>query len=205
MSDQEKSLAPRTHVEDQDSGIEPTPQDFGFPTSPDVRQMRCWRNQERFLEEFAKCGIISHAAEAAGIKVCNVEYWDSTDTYGFKKRKGWAAQVALGHAEREIYRRAIEGIDHPVIYKGEITGSYKEYSDNLLMFLTKKLDPSYRDNYQVNVDNSQHVAITQVVIEVRDYRQERLEREAIEGSSRELPADGPRPGGEGDKSEDGKR
>jgi len=35
----------------------------------------------------------------------------------------------MGKVEAEINRRAIEGVDHPVIYKGEITTSYKEYSD----------------------------------------------------------------------------
>lgn len=49
--------------------------------------------------------------------------------------------------EAEVDRRAIEGIDHPVIYKGSITDSYKEYSDNLLMFRLKKLRPEYRENY----------------------------------------------------------
>jgi len=47
----------------------------------------------------------------------------------------------------EIDRRAVEGVDKPVIYKGEITGTYMEYSDNLLKFRRKQRDPSYRDNY----------------------------------------------------------
>jgi hypothetical protein len=202
MDEQEKSLAPQqTDGAGQDWAIEPTgaPEEFGFPEKPTVAQLRCWRNQERFLEEFAKCGIISHAAKAAGVTVATVESWDFKDMHGFKRRKAWAAQVALGHAEREVYRRAIEGIDHPVIYKGEITGSYKQYSDNLLMFLVKKLDPSYRDNHQVNVDNSQHIAITQTVYEVRDYR--RNQGAVIEGQSREIPAEGPsQQAGEGGQS-----
>lgn len=53
----------------------------------------------------------------------------------------------MGRVETEINRRAIEGTDKPVIYQGKITGSYKEFSDNLLMFRAKRLDPSYRDNY----------------------------------------------------------
>ncbi|HZA25814.1 MAG TPA: hypothetical protein VFA32_25005, partial [Dehalococcoidia bacterium] len=102
MNERDNSLVPQQPDEaDQDLALELTgaPEEFGFPPNPNVRQMRCWRNQERFLEEFAKCGIIAHAAKAAGVKVCNVEYWDSTDTYGFKKRKAWAAQTALGGVE----------------------------------------------------------------------------------------------------------
>src|ERR671919_728322 len=102
MDEQDKSLAPKqSDGADQDSALELTgaPEEFGFPTNPNVRQLRCWRNQERFLEEFAKCGIIAHAAKAAGVAVANVERWDSMDLYGFKKRKAWAAQTALGGVE----------------------------------------------------------------------------------------------------------
>ena len=178
MSELDKSLAPQQpHGAGQDLAIvEPTgaPEEFGFPANPNVRQLRCWWNQERFLEEFAKCGIIAHAAKAAGVTVANVEWWDSQDTYGFKKRKTWAARMALGDVEQEIRRRAIEGVDRPIIYQGKVTGTYKEYSDNLLMFMTKKLDPAYRDNYQPQ-QGSTTINVTQTVIEVHDYSRELAE------------------------------
>ena len=60
--------------------------------------------------------------------------------YGFKKRKAAAAQLFLGKVEAEINRRAIDGVDHPVIHQGVVTGTYKQYSDNLLMFRAKRLD-----------------------------------------------------------------
>ena len=170
MNKQDANLVPTQPAgTDRDSAIEPTgaPEEFGFPVNPNVRQLRCWRNQELFLAEFAKCGIISHAAEAAGVTVANVEWWDSQDTYGFKRRKTWAAQVALGYAEMEVRRRAIEGVDKPIVYKGQITKdsdgtpvTIKEYSDNLLMFLTKKLDPAYRDNYAAPAQDNRQVHIT---------------------------------------------
>ena len=167
MAKRDKELAKQPSSAEDAAEIEPTPEEFGFPEKPNVRQLRCWRNQERFLEEFAKCGIITHAAEAAGVTVANVEWWDSQDTYGFKKRKTWAAQVALGYAEMEVRRRAIEGVDKPIVYKGQITKdsdgapvTIKEYSDNLLMFLTKKLDPTYRDNYATPAIDSRQVHIT---------------------------------------------
>ncbi|MDA1127403.1 MAG: hypothetical protein O2913_01735, partial [Chloroflexi bacterium] len=78
MNKQDANLVPTQPAgTDQDSAIEPTgaPEEFGFPVNPNVRQLRCWRNQERFLEEFARCGIISHAAKAAGVSVPAVEAW----------------------------------------------------------------------------------------------------------------------------------
>jgi hypothetical protein len=45
----------------------------------------------------------------------------------------------------EARRRARFGVDEPVYYKGEVVGSKKVYSDNLLMFLIKGRMPEYRD------------------------------------------------------------
>ena len=72
--------------------------------------------------------------------------------------------MAVGKLDAEINRRAIEGIDHPVIYKGEITATYKQYSDNLLMFRAKRLDPSYRDNYSPPPND--RPPITKIIIHI---------------------------------------
>ncbi|MDA1129630.1 MAG: hypothetical protein O2913_13190, partial [Chloroflexi bacterium] len=79
MAKQHNPLAkqPSSAEDAAEPAIEPTgaPEEFGFPEKPTVAQLRCWRNQERFLEEFARCGIISHAAKAAGVSVPAVEAW----------------------------------------------------------------------------------------------------------------------------------
>lgn len=126
----------------------PTPQDYGFPENPGPTQLRCWANQERFLEAFSRSGSVGAACSETGIKPVTAHQWGFSDTYSFKRRKELAAQTFLGKVEAEINRRAIQGTDKPVIYKGQITDTYKEYSDNLLMFRAKRIDPAYKDNYQ---------------------------------------------------------
>lgn len=56
-------------------------------------------------------------------------------------------ELANESIEREVYRRAVVGVDKPLHNKGFLTGdSVKEWSDNLLMFLAKARMPSkYRD------------------------------------------------------------
>ena len=71
--------------------------------------------------------------------------------------------MALGKLDAEINRRAVEGVDHPIIYKGEITATYKQYSDNLLMFRAKRLDPEYREN-PVRAPEGATPPVTQIVI-----------------------------------------
>ncbi len=53
--------------------------------------------------------------------------------------------------EAEAIRRA-SGYDEPLVYKGQKTGEYvRKHSDLLLMFLLKKRNPEYRDNFTQNV------------------------------------------------------
>ena len=148
MNEQDKNLVPKQHgAEDSVLPEEPTPQDFGFPEKPNAAQLDCWRRQEAFLVAYRRHGILGLACEESGVPVHTAESWDYHDRHGFKKRRALANRSALGVVEAEVHRRAIEGIDHPVIHQGVITDHYKQYSDNLLMFRAKRLDPSYRDSY----------------------------------------------------------
>ena len=148
MDEDNSNLAPR---QPEAAGLvlpeEPTPQDYGFPEKPNAAQLDCWRRQEAFLDAYRRHGIMGLACEESGVPVHTAESWDFHDRHGFKKRRALADRSALGVVEAEVHRRAIEGVDHPVIHQGVITDTYKTYSDNLLMFRAKRLDPSYRDNY----------------------------------------------------------
>jgi hypothetical protein len=64
-----------------------------------------------------------------------------------------AVEIAKGLARdmvvAEIRRRAVEGVDRPLVFQGGKTGeTITEKSDLLLMFYAKQLDPSFRENYQ---------------------------------------------------------
>jgi hypothetical protein len=48
-----------------------------------------------------------------------------------------AGQEAADALEREAWRRGVEGTDKPVTYQGEITATYKEYSDRMHEMLLK--------------------------------------------------------------------
>jgi len=194
------SLARAQDVDtEQEWAIEPvgSPEEFGFPVKPTTAQVRCWTNQELFLDALARTGSIGAACSESGVGVPNAEYWNAKDTYGFKRRKADALQAFLGKVEAEINRRAIEGVDHPVIHQGVITDTYKQYSDNLLMFRAKRLDPQYRDNYSDANKESGAAPVTQIIInlapgvempeEVEGQTHYREVRPAAEGEYREIP------------------
>lgn len=124
--------------------------------------------KRRFLAAFARCGCIVQAAKDAGIHFTSHYNWLKNDpdyTEAFNRARGIAGDIAEG----EIYRRAFLGFDHPVIYEGKITTTYKDFSDTLAMFWLKGLKP---ERYRENVNLSGNVGLP-----VEDFYNRIAERE----------------------------
>lgn len=106
------------------------------------------RRQAAFLEAYITCATITHAARMA--KIAKQTHYD------------WIAgdkeyQLAFAEAEiaatdaliKEARRRAVQGVEEPIFYKGEVVKTVQKYSDNLLMFLIKGALPEvYRERYE---------------------------------------------------------
>ena len=109
--------------------------------------------QRSFLVAFSQLGNISKAAKRAKVDRSSHYKWIDpkhqlyNDNYqaAFKV----AQKIAVEHLEAEARRRAVEGIEEPVFYKGEIVGHKMRYSDTLLMFLLKGNAPEkYKDRVE---------------------------------------------------------
>lgn len=104
------------------------------------------------------------AAPAAGYSVPAVYKWRKLDD---EFASAWAdadeigTEVQIANLQAEIDRRAMEGVEEPVFYLGQKVGHIRKFSDSLLMFRMKKLDPSYRDS--VNLNHSGQVQGVMVV------------------------------------------
>lgn len=92
-----------------------------------------------------------------------------------------AADEAADVLEEEVRRRAVDGWEEPVFgtlgvpetvtdsrgndrdvvrkYTGQV-GSVRKFSDLLLMFLTKKANPQFRENHKVDVAHTHTVDVT---------------------------------------------
>src|SRR5690348_7167498 len=117
-------------------------------------QMRAW------LNSFAAHGNVSLACRDAGIARDTYYSWidksrDERDEYRldgvpFHALAEHAAADAADALEAEVRRRAVDGYDEPVFYQGKPVGAVRKFSDLLLIFLTKKANPAFRDNYKVD-------------------------------------------------------
>jgi hypothetical protein len=106
------------------------------------------------LAAFSGCGNISGAAKIAGIDRKNHYDWMQNDP-DYPAMFQAADQTAAEALEAEARRRAVQGTDKPVFYKGEECGAVKEYSDTLLIFLLKGAMPDkYSEKFQGVVDHN---------------------------------------------------
>jgi hypothetical protein len=120
-----------------------------------VKSFKTEQYKKIFLQSFAKTGNVSKSCEITGIgRTVVYQEWLTKDPE-FAADFEIAKRVYIDRLEAECDRRAMEGIDKPVLWQGRITDTYKEYSDTLLMFRMKKLDPSYRENSQIQINNNQ--------------------------------------------------
>lgn len=133
-----------------------------------------------FLAQLAATGNVSIAAEKADI--------DRTHTYNWRyKHDDFAAQwdeamqVAIDALEAEARRRAVEGVDEPVYYKGELIDTIKKYSDNLLVTLLKAHRPEkFRERFEhtgadggpLRIDSTVHHPDPEVLAEILSVREQ---------------------------------
>lgn len=87
-----------------------------------------------FLETFRKTGIVSRACKAAGICPSTISRLRNTNPH-FAEVYDLCRKEAVDMLEEEARRRAFEGVEKPVFYKGTEVGVVREYSDKLLEFL----------------------------------------------------------------------
>lgn len=99
----------------------------------------------RFLEVFADTGNVRVACQDAGLDRSTVYAWRKEDP-AFAEAWEHAARDAVDLLVHEAHRRAFSGVDEPVFYQGQEVSRVKKYSDTLLIFLLKGLDPQrFRD------------------------------------------------------------
>ena len=98
------------------------------------------RAREQFLAVLRTTCNVSEACRACGFsRSCAYENRNADPEFS----RAWdeAEQEAADRLEREAWRRAVEGVDKPITYQGEVVGYTKEYSDRMLELLLKAHRP----------------------------------------------------------------
>jgi hypothetical protein len=115
--------------------------------------------KRRFLEALASCGGIREASRRTGIAIRSHYYWKETDP-AYVEALDFVTTVQNDVFKEEIARRGFHGYNKPIIYKGKITGYYREFSDELAKLEMKARLAEYREGNQINIVNQGPPSIT---------------------------------------------
>jgi hypothetical protein len=95
----------------------------------------------RFIAATGKGLAVSAAAEVAGVNRTLLYKWRERDP-DFAGQWTDATMAATEAMEDEALRRALEGAEKPVFYRGKQVGSFRGYNDRLLIRLLERRRPS---------------------------------------------------------------
>lgn len=113
---------------------------------------------EKFLEHLREMPNVTRAARMLGSSPKAFRKYKKEDP-AFSALWDEALEEAIENCEAEVHRRAFQGVDKPVTYLGEITATYKDYSDSLATFLLKAHRPEkYRERTEIDLSVSMSVA-----------------------------------------------
>lgn len=113
----------------------------GAPPKPLRARIDGWTAAKttKFLGELSRTGLLGDSAKAAGISRTSVTRRRKRDP-AFERQVQQARQEATPALEAAAFHRAVEGVDEPILYAGEIVAYRKKYSDPLLRQLIARLD-----------------------------------------------------------------
>jgi len=136
----------------QDSPKTPQQQSgVGRPTTLtwEVFQAICARVEETGVK-YASCAAFGFQGSWVTTRIKELETLGQPEW-----RELWEESLEMfaDRLEAEMARRAIDGSDKPVFYKGEIVGHITEFSDTLAITLAKAVRPErFRDNVKLEAD-----------------------------------------------------
>jgi hypothetical protein len=104
---------------------------------------------EQYLDLLRQYGLKARCARAVGLHPSSMKRYRK-DNPDYDDEVEAAMEDYRESVESEIHRRAIEGIDSPVFYKGELVNTEKRYSDRLLELHAKRHIPAYREKHTVD-------------------------------------------------------
>ena len=98
--------------------------------------------QVALIQAFAACGCIREACARVGVSAEAVyELRRRPDAQSFRAAMDLALDGAADRVEDAVFGRAINGVEIPHYYKGELVGTHRRYDERLAMFILRYRKP----------------------------------------------------------------
>jgi len=141
--------------------------------------------QARYLEILAEGKTATHAAKQVAVHLQTV-YQKRRRDPEFAAAYDLARKMGTHAMEDEAIRRAVEGNNKGIYWKGERVAYEKEYSDTLLMFMLKAREP---EKYRERQDIHHSGEIGGIASRIADARARRLATLAGEDQATDVVTD----------------
>lgn len=112
-----------------------------------------------FLEQVSETGLLARSAKAVGFTGRFIKKELEKDQE-FAEAFDEAMLEYQELLQREMHRRAVDGVEETVYFQGVPCGTKINYSDSLLTTLTKAKVPEFRDKQKLDVAVSGGVLLT---------------------------------------------
>lgn len=103
-----------------------------------------------FLATYREKGIVRVALEKVGITRATLKSWIA-EYAEFARLYADADEDAIDLLELEARRRAHDGVDKPITYKGRVTSTFKEYSDRVLVEMLSARRPDKYGKHRTEI------------------------------------------------------
>lgn len=141
--------------------------------------------QAEFCKHLAILGRFTHAARAVGVGNNTVRFHEKNNP-DFNEKVIDAQQEYRDRIAAEVYRRAVEGWDEPIIGgkdKDKVVCLVRKYSDRLLEMEAKRVDPGYREKQTLNVGQQGGVIVINASPVDADEWRDKYNKQVVDVSS----------------------
>jgi len=154
--------------------------------------------RERFLRSYEKTGLVFVSCQAAGVSEETVRAYTRDNIENFADMYAEAKGRYRDSLEAEIHRRAVLGVEEPIIGgkdRDEIVTYVQRYSDRLLEFHAKRHIAEYREKSQIELNVKSGV----IALQAPSASAEEWEAQNQDAAAPERIGNGPKSEGDSDK------
>ena len=113
--------------------------------------------QVAIVQAMAACGCVREACAKVGVSAEAVyELRRRPDAQSFRLAMDLALDGAADRVEDGVYSRAIEGVEVPHYYKGELVGTHRRFDERLAMFILRYRKPCRYGRHVDRRDRAPH-------------------------------------------------
>ena len=113
--------------------------------------------QVALVRAMAACGCVREACAKVGVSAEAVyELRRRPDAQSFRLAMDFALDGAADRVEDNLFARAIDGVEVPHYYKGELVGTHRRYDERLAMFILRYRKPHRYGRHLDRGDSAPH-------------------------------------------------